>query len=63
MTGPEHYKAAEKLLKMAASAGLEGAASLAAQAQGHCLLALTAATVDMGPGDRYPKDWAAVTQS
>ena len=50
MTGPEHYREAERLLKDPGSAGVIGAAQV------HATLALAAATIDaarLAPTSRY----------
>jgi hypothetical protein len=70
MTGPEHYKEAERLLEIADSDlrndDLEGSNNYIARAQAHATLALAAATalsatvLGVGAGDWYdvagPKD-------
>ena len=59
MTGPEHYRAAEKLLGELdehPSSSINKTASLIGQAQVHATLALAAATA-VGSNDR---DWGVV---
>lgn len=57
MTGPEHYKEAERLLRAAhemslsRGGGVSAVAVVTAEAQVHAILALTAATLD-GAGRR-----------
>ena len=63
MTGPEHYREAERLLELADNVGPD--AEIYAEAQIHATLALAAATADQP--STYARDavlrraWAAVT--
>lgn len=67
MTGPEHYREAERLLARAAdSTTYDEAAGITAQAQVHATLALAAATAipaDVryyGPDSTADREWAGV---
>lgn len=54
MNGPTHYRKAEQYLADAEKSGSERKPILAALAQGHALLALAAATVDVAPARQDP---------
>lgn len=77
MTGPEHYREAEKYVEAALAPGLrdEVVSQRAAVAQVHATLALAAATIDAGNATEfhgaqdhvahevaYSTDWAEVTR-
>jgi len=63
MTGPEHYKAAEAMVKEASKDGKSqaGVTALLARAQVHATLALAAATIFDTRLDSTSDAWCVVT--